>query len=142
MKKKEDEKDSSLYININVIITVILLISFIYLFFDYCSFNFGIESEGPNICQYVVLNKTFGSIYDFIYYLLTFRNMALSIIFYTLLLAALLYYLYTINMLETFKEFILNELYNYSTDKNTYLNKFTTFDLSFFTTKFYNCATK
>ena len=45
-------------------------------------------------------------------------------------------------MLETFKEFILNELYNYSTDKNTYLNKFTTFDLSFFTTKFYNCATK
>ena len=116
MKKKDEEKDSSLYINIYVIITVILVISFIYLLFDYCSFNLGIESQSSNMCQYIILNKTFGSIYDFLYYILTFKNIALSIIVYTLILGVLLYYLYTINMLETFKEFILNEFYNYSTD--------------------------
>jgi len=142
MKKKDEEQDSSLYINIYVIITVILVISFIYLLFDYCSFNLGIESESSNMCQYIILNKTFGSIYDFLYYILTFKNIALSIIVYTLILGVLLYYLYTINMLETFKDFILNELYNYSTDKDSYLNKITTFDLSFFTTKVYKCATK
>ena len=94
------------------------------------------------MCQYIILNETFGSIYDFLYYILTFKNMTLSIIVYTLILGVLLYYLYTINMLETFKDFILNEFYNYSTDKDSYINKLTTFDLSFFTTKFYKCATK
>ena len=116
IKKKRKFVMKPLHFNITNISVLIVILTIIFLLYDYCSYNFDIDLEEEyknynesdlmfgkkNICQYV-RDK-------YVYEVLLFKQGNMSIAVYVILFIILLIVLYTTGILEQIGVYIIDKL--------------------------------
>ena len=126
-KKRKFVKDPLLF-NMKNLIILIIILTIIFVFYDYCAYNFDIDLEEEyknykdtdllfgkmNICQYATRKIVFNT--------LTFQNIYVSLIFYIIVFVLILLFLNYLGFLEKILFYMYVSFMKYFSLTNIFYN--------------------